>query len=98
MQEAYIRIWQTVDLDEVCGHLLVIGELSGNCANCRQVGIDIEKTSCPNCKTEFKYIASRLQGQGRFKKIKQKRPDLIFIDYTDFQKVKSRAKARQFFA
>ena len=102
-KETYIRIWHSINVDEVKKHLLVVGHLTGDCANCKHVGINYksEKT-CPDCKTEFRYIASRMSQDtrhyaGLVKKIRSIRPDLIFIDFGDFQHAAGQSKALGFF-
>ena len=94
----YIRVWQYLDLFEVQKHLLICGDPTGNCANCREVGINIQDTkSCPACKTEFKYIATRVKGSTfQAKRLKAKRPDLIAIDFSDFKDAQARSEARKF--
>ena len=81
-----------------------MGDLKGDCAACRALGIDsYTAKSCPECRTEFKYATSRrLEANPgeRFqwaRRVRESRPDLILIDYTDFQKVLGKKKARDFF-
>lgn len=104
MTKAFIRIWQEVDVEELNKHLLIIGELLGDCGNCKALGIDYSKhTSCPQCGTEFKYITLRegeahnRERSGAIGRIKVRRPDLVFIDYGDFKRVTGKMKAREFF-
>lgn len=101
----FIRTFQEYDLDLVSKHLLVVGDLAGDCYHCRELGLDpyLAKV-CPNCKTEFKYVASRRMDQfpgERFaiaKRLREKRFDLILLDYQDFTKTLGHKKARDFFA
>ena len=84
MAKAYIRIWQEQDTEEIKKHLLMAGDLAGDCLNCRQMGIDYKTAKeCPGCRTVFKYIASRspLADGGLVHRIKQARPELVFIDF-----------------
>lgn len=100
MNKAYIRVWQESDLDEISQHLLVVGDLTGDCSHCRQIGIDYTGSiTCPKCQTAFKYIAcrSRETSFGHIKRIKEKRSDLIFLDYNDFKQAIDRHKAKEFF-
>ena len=91
----FIRVWTKIDINDVMAHLLIVGESTGDCAKCRELGIDYSKaTSCPKCGTPFKYIASRTR---EITKIKNKRPDLIFIDHDDYKKVTGKLKARGLF-
>ena len=90
-----------MDLDEIGQYLLIIGELSGDCNKCRKVGIDYNKTfSCPECKTDFKYVASRRPEGFPFhilKKLLESKPSLVFIDFKDFKLTQDRLKAKQVF-
>lgn len=104
MNTQFLRIYQEFDFDEVRKHLLIMGDLSGDCASCRALGIDAyQARSCPECGTEFKYLTSRrLESHPgeRFqlvRRMKEKRPDLPFLDYTDFQKTLGQLQARNFF-
>ena len=88
-----IRVWKEIDVSEIEKHLLIVGNVSGDCSNCRELGIDyISAKSCPKCASEFKYISTR---SFEIKKIKQKRPDLIFIDLEDYKKAAGKIKAKQ---
>ena len=101
MSKAYIRIWQEAEMDFVKQHLIVIGELTGDCSNCKHIGIDYHTAkTCPNCNTVFNYIASRSVSSdygGLVKRVKDIRPDLIFIDLADFKHITEKNKAREFF-
>ncbi|MFH1202317.1 MAG: hypothetical protein V1674_05450 [Candidatus Omnitrophota bacterium] len=101
MHTAYIRTWQNLDLEEIANHLLIIGDLTGDCNKCRQIGIEFLKSSfCPNCRTDFKYVASRRQdGLPVFvlKKILEHNPQVTFIELKDFKLCQDRLKAKQFF-
>jgi rRNA maturation protein Nop10 len=104
MQE-FLRTFKQFDINEVKKHLLIMGDLSSDCASCRHLGIDAYTAkTCPECGTPFKYISSRrLEANPgeRFqfaKRAHEKRPDLIPIDYTDYTKVLGQKKARDFFA
>jgi predicted nucleic acid-binding Zn-ribbon protein len=98
MNRTYIRVWQELDLVEVTTHLLVLGDISSICGNCREVGIDLKLESCPKCGAKFKYAATQrpLSPQAT-KRLRDRRPDLTFIDYEDFKAISERTKARDFF-
>lgn len=105
MARQYLRIYQEFDFEDVNRHLLIMGDLSADCAACRALGINAyEATKCPECGTPYKYLTSRrLESHpgerfGLVRKMKEKRPDLIFIDYGDFSKTLGQKKARDFFA
>ncbi|MBI4437295.1 MAG: hypothetical protein HY590_07785 [Candidatus Omnitrophica bacterium] len=100
----FIRIWQEAVIQEIESHLLIAGDTVGDCASCRCLGIDYSKTSCPQCKTEFKYVTSRRieshpgESFRIVKRLKEKRPDLIFVDYTDYKQLSGKLKGRSFLA
>jgi hypothetical protein len=105
MAREYLRVYQEFDIEEVKKHLLILGDLSADCAACRMLGIDgYTAKHCPQCQTEFKYLTSRrieTHPGERFqivRRMREKRPDLIFLDYTDFSKTLGQKKARDFFA
>ena len=105
MSQEYLRTFQPYAIEEVQKHLLIMGDLSGDCASCRELGIDSYTAhSCPHCATPFKYLSSRrleTHPGERFqlaRKMREKRPDLILIDYTDYTKAIGHKKARDFFA
>jgi len=104
MNKQILRTYREFDLDEVSKHLLIMGDLSGDCASCRALGIDFYKAGvCPECETPFKYLTSRrleTHAGERFhlvRRMSEKRPDLAFIDFTDYQKLMGEKKARDFF-
>jgi len=104
MARDYLRVYQEFDIEEVTKHLLIVGDLTSDCASCRALGIDsYTAKDCPECHTEFKYLTSRRSENfpaERFqivKRFKEKRSDLIFIDYTDYIKLTGKKKARDFF-
>lgn len=98
-----IRVWQSCDVDEITKHLLIVGDVTADCAACRELGIDYAKArECPQCKTLFRFIAARgtsLVGNkgGAAKRIKDRRPDLTFIDYDDYKEITGKQQARNFF-
>jgi hypothetical protein len=101
----FLRTFQPFDIEELKQHLLIMGDLSGDCASCRALGIDFYSAqNCPECGTPFKFLTSRrLESNAgeRFqwaKRMKEKRPDLVLIDYTDYSKLLGQKKARDFFA
>ena len=90
-----IRVWKEVDIKDIKSHLLIVGLTSADCSNCRELGIDYSiATSCKKCGADFRYIASRGK---EIRRIKEKRPDLIFIDLEDYKKVAGSIKAKEFF-
>lgn len=104
MGREYLRSWSQFDIEEVERHLLILGDISGDCGSCRELGIRYQNAKeCPRCKTTFKYVTSRrleTHPGERFQivsRLKELRPELIFIDYEDYKKTMGRKKAREFF-
>ncbi len=102
-EKELIRIWVEKDIQEIEEKLLVVGDIHGDCANCRELGLDYSSVKkCPKCQTVFKYIASRSStgsGDHRFHEVKRilsKRKDLILIDYDDYKRISGRKKAKKF--
>lgn len=96
----FIRTIKEFDLDEACSHLLVVGDLTGDCFNCKELGLNYSTIkTCPKCKTEFRYITSRRHPNFSLKNLfnlHKKRPDLICIEFNDVKEHKNREKARDF--
>lgn len=104
MSRQYLRVFQDFDIEEVKSHLLILGDLSSDCAACQALGIDpSEAAACPQCGTTFRYLTSRRAENfpaERFqivKRYREKRSDLIFVDYGDYSKAIGQKKARDFF-
>lgn len=102
MEKYLIRFWKEAEVEDIARHLLIVGELAGDCANCREINIDYTREKyCPKCKTEFKYITSRpaaISRGSRFsiiRRIKNKRQDLILIDHQDYKEIMGKIKARK---
>ncbi len=101
----YIRIWQACEIEEITKHLLIVGDVSADCASCRELGIDYVKAhECPKCGTMFRFIAPRNTGRldgargGTVKRMKERRPDLTFIDYEDYKEITGKRQAHDFFS
>lgn len=102
MTNYYIRIAKEMDFELVSKHLLVVGDLSGDCFSCRHFGIDYAREKyCPQCKTDFRYISLRKPAgavrTAHISKICQKRPDLTYVEYNDVKEIADRQKAKEFF-
>jgi hypothetical protein len=100
MKQSLIRVWQSFDIDQVKKQLLLAGELSANCENCQDLGIDfVETKKCPQCQTEFRYIGFRTKSNkaeelSAIRRLAEKRPDLIIVDYEDIKRACGKAQAR----
>ena len=91
-----LRVWKEFDLEEIEKHLIVVGELSGECFSCRQLGVDVRQGRCPNCGTEFKYMGFRRKVNGKdIVRFKREYPQMIFIEFEDFKKNISRERAKK---
>ena len=102
--QSWIRIWTHKNLDEITKHLLIVGDVKGDCASCREIGLDYKTIrQCPNCQTTFQFITSRRFESNpgeRFsivKRLSQSRSDLVWIDYDDYRLLTGRQRARDFF-
>lgn len=99
----YLRIWNEVDTDEIRESVLIVDDIFGFCPSCKEMGIKLDGLkSCPNCNKEFKYVTSREARKGGkavdfIKRIKKKLPDLIFVDYDDYEYITSKKKAEGLF-
>jgi hypothetical protein len=103
--QTWIRVWAQKDLSEIQKHLLIVGDVKGDCGSCREFGLDYKTvTTCPNCKSEFTYITSRRFESNpgeRFQIVKRLgliRHDLTWVDYDDYRKLTGRQKAQEFFS
>ena len=100
----YLRVWQACDVQEISKNLLIVGDLTADCAACRELGIEYATAKvCPKCGAQFRFITSRNAGKldrdrlGTIKRIKERRPDLTLIDYEDYKGVTGKQNARDFF-
>lgn len=92
-----LRVWEELSLEEIEKHLIVLGELSGECFSCHQIGLDIKEKRCPNCGVEFKYIGFRKKVTGeQISYFKKTFPHRIIIEFEDFKKNIGRKRARTF--
>ncbi|HCM43095.1 MAG TPA: hypothetical protein PLY88_03055 [Candidatus Omnitrophota bacterium] len=101
MSKIFLRVYQSHPIDEVRRALLILGEVTGNCAQCGEMGLNHRDiTACPHCGARFRFIASRrleTHPAERFqfaKRIATERPDLTLVDLGDYQKNDASAKAR----
>lgn len=97
-----IRVARELDFDDVSKHLMVVGDLTGDCFSCRHVGIDYSREKyCPQCKTDFRYISYRRLSPGitgaQVSRLCQKRPDLTYVEYSDVKEIADRLKVKNFF-
>ena len=102
MKNIFLRTVREFDFEEVAGHLLVAGDLKGDCFSCREIGLDyLTVKQCPQCGIEFRYIASRqskIAGITALSALLKKRPDLICIEFDDIMHFKNRERAKELFS
>jgi hypothetical protein len=89
--KAYIRQWNQFSIDDVKNHILLIDDLYGTCGKCRQLGLSYLKDKiCPGCKTEFRYLATKMQTPAELAKllnrIQSENLSFTVIDRTDYDK------------
>ncbi len=94
----YLRIWKEVDLAEIQAHIIIVDDIFGFCPGCREIGIKLEDLKkCPKCGREFKYVTSREKSPAMVMRTRRKLPDLIFVDYDDFDRLTGKKKAETLF-
>ncbi len=84
-----VRIWQEVDIDTVKKHLMLIDDLYGSCASCKNLGLNFVKDrTCPQCGTTFEYLATRSPSEtGKIlARIRAEKLPLKLIDRADYDK------------
>lgn len=101
MSRIFLRVFRSFDIEEIRRSLLIVGEVTANCAQCGELGLDPKSVSiCPQCGAVFKFLASRrieAHPTERFQyaqRMSGERQDLLLIDLGDYQKMDSKAKAR----
>ena len=98
-----IRVWTQADISEIEGSVLIVDDLFGFCPGCKEMGLKLEGlASCPKCGRKFKYVTSREARGGAkavdfVKRTSKKLPDLIFIDYEDYDYFLRKKKAEGLF-
>ncbi len=102
MTNRFIRVAQERDIEEVMKHLIVVGELTGDCFSCRHIGIDYSREKyCPGCQTDFRFISYRSMGlmapSAQVARLCQRRPDLTYVEYADIKEFADRKKAKDIF-
>jgi hypothetical protein len=98
MTQQFIRVFQELNIDDIRKHLLIHGDLSSSCSQCSAIDLKLDMTQCPECKTEFKYIAFRniKDHLPKIKKLKTDRPNIILVDFEDFKRLSGALKAKEF--
>lgn len=96
MSERFFRIYKKFYVDEIKAHLMTYGALAGTCANCRCMDLKLDTGHCPECKTEFKFIAFQnvRDHLPKMQRLSTERPQMVFVDYDDFKKMEGEQKAK----
>ena len=101
MKTSLIRVAKECDIEEISKHLLAVGDLKADCFNCKEIGLNyLSVTSCPKCKTDFRYISSRRNDRcdiHRMTILCKKRPDLTYVEFSDIKRYTSVTKAKDIF-
>jgi len=97
-----IRVWQEIDVSTIKKHLMLIDDMYGSCANCKKIGLNyLNDSTCPQCNTTFKYLATGLKNPGVISKIlaRIKSDSLPFtlIDRDDFERASAQDAAGNLF-
>lgn len=98
MSRRYLRVYKSLDVKEIKNHLLIYGDLSGNCAHCRAMDLKLDSLRCPSCQTDFKYIAFRNIRNHLLKlqKLDEAHPFLTVVDFDDYSRLLGALKAEEF--
>ena len=81
-----MRVWKQLDSEDVRRQLLIIGDLSAECAKCKAIGIDHRRAErCPSCGAVFQYMAARHASGVVVRRLVGLRPDLVPIELEDFR-------------
>ena len=97
----YMRIWSEVDIKDVENHIIIVDDKFGHCPGCKKIGIELKDLNkCPSCGRDFKYVTSKEAQGGKFDivtRTRKKLPNLIFVDYGDYERETSKKKAASLF-
>ena len=98
MSQKFLKVFKKADIKDVQAHLLIFGDLSAHCAQCQAIDIKFNARVCPQCQTDFKYIAFRnvMHHIPKMYKISEERPDVVFVDFEDYKKNLGAIKAEEF--
>ena len=94
----FIRIYQSLEINDIKTHLMIYGDLSASCANCHAMDFKLEDAHCPSCKTEFKYVSFRniKVHMPKVQKLSTERPQIKIVDFEDYSRLIGAAKALDF--
>jgi hypothetical protein len=96
-----MRVWTEIEVEDVQKHIIMVEDKFGHCPGCKQIGIELKDLKkCPGCGREFKYVTSKDAKAGKTEivmRTKKKLPELIFVDYDDYERVTGKKKAESLF-
>ena len=98
MTSRLIRIYKNLDIQNIKEHLLICGDLAGQCAKCQELGIKFDVRQCPHCGTNFTYMSFKniKDHLPKVQRFLSERPDLVLVDYDDFKRLSGALKAEEF--
>ncbi|MEW5894805.1 MAG: hypothetical protein AB1650_03440 [Candidatus Omnitrophota bacterium] len=98
MAKKFIRVYQKFDFDDIRQHTMIYGDLSAACSNCSALDIKFTAPICPECRTDFKYIAFRnvKNHLPKMEKLYEENPRIIMIDFDDYKRALAETKAEEF--
>lgn len=96
MSVPFIRVYEQLDPGKIKPNLLIYGDISGSCASCSKIDCKLEMEQCPQCGAVFNYIAFRnvKSHLPKMYKLLERRPNLKFIDYDDYNRTGAQQKAK----
>ena len=97
-QQKFIRVYKKFDFNDVREHTMIYGYVSASCSNCNALDIKFTLPICPECRTDFKYIAFRnvKDHLPKMEKLYQENPKVILIDFDDYKRALAEVKAKEF--
>ncbi|MFP4473489.1 MAG: hypothetical protein ACLFPX_06445 [Candidatus Omnitrophota bacterium] len=100
MSKAFIRIYRDLDFQDVREHTLIYGDLTAACSKCDALDIKLTAPACPECRTDFKYIAFRNVKQhfAKLQRLYDENPKIAFIDFDDYKRALANIKAQEFWS
>ena len=97
----YMRVGTELDVEDVQQHIIMVEDKYGHCPGCKKIGIELKELSnCPGCGREFKYVTSKDARAGKHDivmRTRKKLPELVFVDYDDYERVTGKKKAESLF-
>ena len=97
MVEKLLRIYKRLDFYAVKNHLLLYGALSGSCAHCKAMDLKLDLSQCPQCHSDFKFIAFQniKDHMPKILKISHERPEIVLVDYDDYKRTEGAVRAEE---